>query len=414
MVNQLFRREAIEARRDRLTGTVVAATPPRAGIYTILIVGICAAMLLIVTLGQFASRAHVTGVVAYDRGIARIYPPAIAEIRAIHVHEGDMVQAGTPLLTIALSQGRNADGDGVASQLAQISRQDDELVRQQQLGTMLGTSETQGLAQQRDALRAAIASLKRQAVIAAEQVRIAESQGARAGRLARASAGSVRQAEEAKGVTLTRRADREAIEERIITQQEALRSTEAQIAQREMGTRQTLSQIAGRRAELAAQRALVLRLDRLVLTAPIAGRVGDLIGQVGSRARPETSLVTVIPDDSRLEAWLYTPTRAAGFVQVGQEVRLQFDAFPFQKYGAGRGVVTEISRVPTDANAIDPGLKIDQPVFRIRVRIDRGTSKPGAADRPLRPGMTLAANLVLERRSLWEVLLDPLLRALRG
>ena len=32
---------------------------------------------------------------------------------------------------------------------------------------------------------------------------------------------------------------------------------------------------------------------------------------------------------------------------------------------------------------------------------------------PLRPGMTLSANLLLERRRLWEVFLDPVLRALK-
>ena len=37
---------------------------------------------------------------------------------------------------------------------------------------------------------------------------------------------------------------------------------------------------------------------------------------------------------------------------------------------------------------------------------------PGT-DRPLRAGMTLSANLVLERRSLWEVFLDPVLKAVR-
>jgi membrane fusion protein len=88
-------------------------------------------------------------------------------------------------------------------------------------------------------------------------------------------------------------------------------------------------------------------------------------------------------------------------------VRLLFDAFPYQTYGAGRGRVTEVSRVPTEPSAIDAQLGIEEPVFRIRVAIDSLAPRATAAQRQLRPGMTLGANLVMERRSLWEVLFNP-------
>ena len=132
------------------------------------------------------------------------------------------------------------------------------------------------------------------------------------------------------------------------------------------------------------------------------------------RAQADTSLVTIVPDGSRLEVQLYAPSSAIGFVQPGQEVRLLFDAFPYQKYGAGRGTVIFVSDVLTEVAALDPGLGITEPVFRIRVAIDpRGLS--GAASlRPMRAGMTLSANLLLQRRRLWEVFLDPVLRATRG
>ncbi len=414
MNQSLFRPEVIEAKRDRLIGNVVAATPPRAGVYAAILCGAFAVLLLIVVVGQFASRAPVSGVVAYDRGIARIYPPSVAEVRAIHVREGDMVSAGQRLVTIAVTPGRDAEGDGVASQLAQIDRRDQELSRQQTLSGSIGSSDASSLEAQGTNLKATIASLERQRDIAGAQVKIAQSDAARAGRLLRESAATRRQAEEAAAAVLTRRADVESFAERIIAQRESLRTVEAQISQRRLTVAQTVSQLSAERAELAAQRSALLRLDRLELTAPVDGRVSDLIGEVGQRTRPETSLVTVIPQGSNLEAWLYTPTRAAGFVAPGQEVRLLFDAFPFQKYGAGAGVITEVSRVPTDPSAIDPGLKIDQPVFRVRLRIDRGVTGTDGRPLPLRQGMTLNANLVLERRPLWEVLLAPVLRAMRS
>ena len=51
MATSLFRQEVIEARRDRLAGAVVAATPPRSGLYVWLLVGVIAAVALILAFG---------------------------------------------------------------------------------------------------------------------------------------------------------------------------------------------------------------------------------------------------------------------------------------------------------------------------------------------------------------------------
>src|SRR4051812_22779941 len=103
MTVQLFRHEAIEARRERLAGAVVAATPPRSRLYVFLVLAFAAIIGLVLAFGQYASRAQVKGIVAYDGGIARVYPTALAEIRRFHVSNGMRVAAGTPLVTLALA-----------------------------------------------------------------------------------------------------------------------------------------------------------------------------------------------------------------------------------------------------------------------------------------------------------------------
>ena len=72
--------------------------------------------------------------------------------------------------------------------------------------------------------------------------------------------------------------------------------------------------------------------------------------------------------------------------------------------------VTAESRVPIEPSAIDAALGLTEPVFRVRVRIDQMPPRIPAG-RQLRPGMTLSANLVLERRSLWEILFNPVVMA---
>jgi membrane fusion protein len=414
MTSTLFRTEVIEARRERLTGTVIAASPPGARVYGTML-GIAFVLLVAVLLfGSFATRESVKGLVAPDLGIARVYPPGAVEVRAIHVAEGQRVIAGTPLVTVAVTQGRDAGGEGVAGQIREIDRQDGELARQSALAAELGTAETGGLDQQRAGIAAEIASLQRQRTLAAGQAELAESGSARAARLLREQAGTKRQVEEARAAALSRRAEIEALDQQIITQREALRRIGTDIAQRRLGTARSGAELAAQRADLAGRRAALTRLDRLDLTAPVAGEISGLNAEIGQRVSPDSSLLTLIPSGSKMEVWLYVTSRAAGRVRVGQTVRLLFDAFPYQKFGAGRGSVVAISATPTDPLLVDPGLKITDPVYRVRVRVDRVNGPQAIANAgQLRPGMTLNADLVLEQRKLWEVFFDPILRAMR-
>ncbi len=414
MASKLFRQEVIEAGRERLTGTVVAATPPGSRLYTWLTLGAVAALLLILIFGQYATRVQVRGLVAQAGGIARVYAPAVSEVRLVHVSEGQMVQMGAPLVTVSMTQGRDPGGEGVASRLAEVERQDRELARQLELAVNLGSTETQGLEQQRAALAAAVASLERQRSLVSGRIALADSDTRRAVRLAREGAGTQRQVEESRSSALALRLDLERINEQLIAQRQSARGIDNQIQVRRIGSERSRSELEAQRAALAEQRATLLRQDQLVLTAPVAGRVGDVGVRPGQRAQPDASLVTVLPRESGTEVQLYAPSRSIGFVKTGQQVRLMFDAFPYQKYGAGRGTVTWISDVPTDPASLDPGLGITEPVFRIRVSIDEAGLPREMRERELRTGMTLSANLVLQRRPLWEVFFDPVLRAMRG
>ena len=210
---------------------------------------------------------------------------------------------------------------------------------------------------------------------------------------------------------LARRAELESISERLIAQRASLQSSEVDIQRRGLEARQSRSVLLAQRAALAEQRALLMRSDQITLTAPINGVVGDVSAQEGQRTRPDASLVTVIPRNSRMEVWLYAPSRAVGLSRPGQAVRLRFDSFPYEKYGVGAGVVTEVSRVPTEPSNIGVDLGFQEPVFRIRVRIDSFAPRAPTNIDALRPGMTVSANLVLERRSLWQVLFGPLREA---
>ena len=409
MADRLFRNEVIEASRNRLTGTVIAAVPPSSRLYTRLAVVVALLLVALLIFGNFSMTADVRGIVAYDDGIARVYPRSTAEVSAIYVKSGQQVEAGQPLVALAIAQGQG----GIAPQLDQMSNQDSELGRQVGLAAEQASSSVAALTQQHAGLVATIASLERQHTIAAGQIRLAESAARRAERLAKEGAGTQRQVEDSRSALLTRRAELEGLTEQIIVQRNALRANEGDRSRQQLEAQRTQSVLQLQRAVLAQQQIELSRTGKIVLTAPVAGTVGDVGVELGQQVTPERAAATVIPSGSKLEIWLYAPSRAVGNARAGQQVRLQFDAFPYEKFGTSEGLVTEIATVPTEPSNVDPGLKFEEPVFRIRATIVKFSPRAKVDIGSMRQGMTLSGKLVLERRSLWQILLGPIMESFR-
>ncbi|WP_298197603.1 HlyD family efflux transporter periplasmic adaptor subunit [Novosphingobium sp.] len=387
-----------------MTGRVVVAVPPRSWHYTGLSLAALVVAVLLLVLGNYSSTAEVRGLVAYSTGVSRIYPQNTGQIGQIFVRPGDRVNAGQPIAELIMAQGPG----GMNPQLQQLGKQDAELGRQIALTEVEFAAQLASLQQKGAAIGATIASYERQRVIAREQVRLAESAARRARKLASEQAATQRQVEDANSVLLSRRAELEAIEEQISAQRNARAVNLAEQAQLRTGSEKSRSVIAGQRAALGSELQALSRANRITLVAPVAGTVGDIAGEVGQPARPEVALATIIPANGKLEVWLYAPTRAVGHAAAGQQVRLHFDAFPYETYGTGLGIISAIAEVPTDPGYLDPGLKIQEPVFRIRASLARFAPHVRQGAGSLRPGMTLTGKIITERRSLWTVLFGSL------
>jgi len=157
------------------------------------------------------------------------------------------------------------------------------------------------------------------------------------------------------------------------------------------------------RASEAEQRHAVFVL------APVAGRIAALPVAAGQPLAPNATLAVITPLAGRLEAELLAPSRAAGFIELGQDVRLQLQAFPYQRFGTVRGTVKTVSTTVLGPSEISiPGLTIQEPIFRVRVALSREAIDAYGKSYPLQPGMLLSADIVFDRRNLLQWLFDPL------
>jgi len=113
-------------------------------------------------------------------------------------------------------------------------------------------------------------------------------------------------------------------------------------------------------------------------------------------------LCQLTPNTTRLQARLDVPETGVSRVARNQHVRLFFDAFPYQRFGAVTGAVDWVSPAAV--------LRQQGSDFVALASLDRAAIVAGAHSYALRPGMKGEARVTVGRRSLIEFAFEPLRR----
>ena len=188
----------------------------------------------------------------------------------------------------------------------------------------------------------------------------------------------------------------------------AARQAGTDILQIDAGLSRDRSALDQRIAQIDSQTGQTTAARGHVVRAPQAGRVAALRARTGEQVEPGAPLAIVLPEDASLIAELYLPSRAAGFVEPGQAVKLMYDAYPYYKFGIARGEVRTVAAVAQRPDEI--GIAADSPelLYRVGVAPDASSVKAFGREHALQPGMELSADVVLEDRRLVDWLLEPL------
>jgi membrane fusion protein len=179
-------------------------------------------------------------------------------------------------------------------------------------------------------------------------------------------------------------------------------------------------------ASLAQETAEVQSRKTSSVLAPQAGQVSTVHLSLGAMAQSGQTIASMVPHASPLApdpsahtlvAALFAPTRTAGFIQPGQEVWLRLAAYPYQKFGLARGRVLKVSGTPIapqdlphgQGTALMASTQSNEPLYRIHVELASQHVMAFGEARPLRPGMTLEADVIHDVRGIWEWVFEPLL-----
>jgi membrane fusion protein len=173
----------------------------------------------------------------------------------------------------------------------------------------------------------------------------------------------------------------------------------AGLAARSADLRTRIAAIGGQRSEAGAAAAQLVR-------APLAGTIVTLLVEPGRHVSAGTPILSVAPGDTRLGAVLLAAPQSVGLIREGQDVRILLDAFPAARFGVLNGDVIEISTTAMPQQEIE-----GPPRYRVDVALTQQTVSVDGVDVPLQADMTVKADLIVEKRSLLQWLLRPLITA---
>lgn len=406
---ETFRKEVLERKGNRLFGEVALATPVSTWAVTWLIGAIVAAIAIALFAGSYARKEVVHGWLKPDKGLVRVVSPQLGTVATVHVAENQDVREGDSLVTLNLDTAF-AGGEGVFGvALAEIETQIAEREKLLPLTEQGFEQETRELQSRIESAQAEVASLKSQRQVLDERIRTSNAALERFELLASRNVASQYDVERQREIVLTLQQSDQQIAQQIEVKQGEMETYRLRLEGAPVRQQTALAELRAGLSSLRAQLAQVAGQGSLVLKAPVDGRIAALPVSGGQSMRPQQLAVSLLPRGGRLEAELFAPTRAAGFIQMGQTVRLQFDAFPYQRFGIVEGEIVSVSRTIFEPAELPVSLNVQSPVYRILVRISAQHFDAYGESFPLQAGMTLSAHIIQEERKLWQVLLEPLL-----
>ncbi len=411
MGSPAFRDEVRAEQARSAMGAIVLIRPLSYTLMTAAAAALAAAVLGYLAVAEYAKKAQLAGTLVPASGAIRIVSPQPGLVRERRVREGERVVAGEALLRLVDPRATRDDGPVGAASVAHAARRLADLRRQRDGTRDAARAERDAIASRVAGLEAERAQLDAELAAMREREALAGRSLARLRDLEQRGFVSPAQRQQKEEESLDQRLRRHAIARSRLATEREIAGVRAALVEAKARSAAQLSALDAQVAAAAQEQVERRAQAEAVVTAPAAGIVAALLVEPGQVVAGGASLLTLLPEGSPLQAHLFAPSRAVGFIRAGQEVRLRYPAFPFQKFGSHRARVVSVSRsaiAPAELG-FSPADGSREPLYRVKVALDSQTVAAYGRAEPLQAGMQVEADVLLDRRRLIEWVFEPLL-----
>lgn len=413
-MSHLFRKEVFVAQQNKWTGQVILTRP-----FSFLFLTFCAfliALCIIIFLifGSYTNKTTVESQLIPIMGVVRVYSSDIGTITHKFVEDGNFVKAGEPLFKLSTS--RFGEKGNVQAKLAAEANLKKTLALQElERLKRIHQNEQKNVHNNIHRLNNQLENIKQQITGQNRQIRLAEKTLNKNKFLASQGAVSQQDKMTAESHLLEQRSRLESLKRE---QNNAIRELDEQ--------KITLSSLPERhKTELSQLNRAITEMNQEILDfdlkseqtirASKSGYISTINVDIGQQVEPSKLLLSIVPEQTELVANLYIPSKAVGFIKPKDKVVLRYQAYPYQKFGHATGEIISVARTALGKQELS-GLGIiftnptllNEPAYLVKVKLEKQTIKAYGENKPLQIGMILEADILHERKKLYEWVLDPL------
>lgn len=411
----LFRPEVMVEHQSQWLGTVLLEPKITHWMFASLALFATAAVLGILFFTSYTRKARINGWLVPQQGLVRVYAPQSGVITRIHASEGMAVKKGTPLLAISTELQSEALGGTRQEIVRRLTERRNSMAEEKTIQKRLVSQQMADLVQRIAALDNEQKFLTKELELQRTQLQLNQQIEERMRTLRSRDIVTEPRREEAERERIQQAAKLQALERTQASLQRETLQLKASLREIPLKHLTQLAEIDRNIAALEQELAEAEARREIVILAPQDGTVSGMQVERGGSAQPSVPLMNIVPSGANLQAQLFSPSRAIGFIHEGQRVLLRYEAFPYQKFGFHEGVVSAVSRAtisPAEMTQQLAGLSTlygtSEPVYRITVELKQQTVTAYGNPMPLQPGMKLEADVLLESRRLVEWMLEPL------
>jgi membrane fusion protein len=421
---QLFRKEALAAQQAHSLGSIRIGRLPAysklAGIAFLLI----AALITFAILAHMTRKTRLPGLLMPLRGTLNVTLSEAGLLTKVYVKEGDAVLQGQTVAIVSTDRSTE-HGDLAALIGRSLEQRHENLKTERNLAQQQARERDQALAQRLHSIEVEQEQAEDELDLAQRRSKLAWKTVERYQQLMKDGFVSDIQAQQKQEEWLDLRARERTAQRTLTALRRDLQSTTAERAAVTSTLQTQLTQIDRSAAALDQEISENQARAKRFIVAPQNAIVSTVTAKVGQMLQSGQAIATLIPQDSdgsrssELEAQLYAPSRAVGFVKPGQTVWVRYAAYPYQKFGMAPGEVSLVSDTPISpqdlpvgqAQALLQAAQSTEPLYRINVKLKSQQISAYGKQQFLKPGMALEADVQQDRRAIWEWLMEPLIAA---
>ena len=266
-------------------------------------------------------------------GLSTVLAQSTGVISRLEVSEGDIVSKGQRLGVVTVPRSTVTEGDTLAALSQQLDLRRSGILQKQEAQIALLAVQGAGYREQLAASRRELRNIEAEIGNRRQQIQIAEGTLQRLRRLEEGSYVSLLQIEQQKSKALSWLGELQALERQAIAVRRSMSQQMQSLHELPQQVKATNAAAASDLAQLEQEQVEAQARGALTINAPVDGTVSAQLVKPGQVVQSGQPLLSLLPAGDVLEAELFVPSRAIGFIERGDNVRLRYQAYPYQKFG---------------------------------------------------------------------------------